>query len=198
MKKVKRKGFFIGFKRNVDESFNYISKGRRYIYFSISLFILSGLFGFFFNSHLSFINQFLKDILSQTSGLSYFPLIIKIFTNNAYVSLLSIILGFILGIVPLLNALTNGVVLGYVLAKVYAISGFTEFWKILPHGIFELPAVFISLGLGLKTGMALFSKKPVNEIKYRLIQSIKVFLFVVVPLLILAAIIEGTLIHFLE
>ena len=57
-----------------------------------------------------------------------------------------------------------------------------------------MPAVFISLGLGLKLGMFIFSKKPGLELRKRFFESLNVFLFIVVPLLIIAAIIEGILI----
>jgi len=69
---------------------------------------------------------------------------------------------------------------------------------IFPHGVFELPAVFISLGLGVRFGTFMFSKNALSELKHRFIGSIKVFFFVIMPLLVLAAIIEGVLITFFK
>ena len=75
-------------------------------------------------------------------------------------------------------------------------AGFFEMWRLLPHGIFELPAVFISLGLGIRLGTTLFNRNVKNidkEIFRRLRNSFKVFIFIVLPLLVVAAIIEGVL-----
>jgi len=69
-------------------------------------------------------------------------------------------------------------------------------WRILPHGIFELPAVFIALGMGLKFGGFIFQKEKIKSLREYFWNSLRVFLFVVLPLLIIAGIIEGTLIFF--
>ena len=122
-------------------------------------------------------------------------MIFFILQNNVQSALFSLIAGIFLGIPPLLSAVTNGVVIGYVLSKTYEIGGLAIWWRLLPHGIFELPAVFIALGMGMKLGAALFKNK--KEIKDKLYQSINVFLMIILPLLITAAIIEGLLISFL-
>jgi uncharacterized membrane protein SpoIIM required for sporulation len=61
-----------------------------------------------------------------------------------------------------------------------------------------LPAIFISLGLGLKTGMFIFQKDKIKILKKYLYNSIKVFLLIVIPLLIIAGFIEGTLMFLLK
>jgi stage II sporulation protein M len=188
-------------KKFMDDAFNYIKESRNYIYSSIILFFIFVLIGFFvipLNKGLSeIINNSLREILLKTVDLKGIELILFIFTNNLSVALYCIIFGAVLGIFPMLNIITNGSILGYVLAKVYSVTGnFSDFWKVLPHGVFELPAIFISFGLGIKLGMFIFSKNVGQEFKYRFLNSIKSFLFVVIPLLIVAAIIEGLLITF--
>ena len=185
-------------KKHIDDAFEYIKDSRKYIYFSIVLFLICVFFGFAFSSHLGILDQLLKNIIDQTSGLSGVRLILFIFSNNLNVSFLVVFLGSILGIFPFLNAISNGVVLGYVFSKVYQVSGFADFWRILPHGIFELPALFISMGLGIKLGFFIFSKDKINELRKRFISSLKVFFFVIAPLLIVAAVIEGLLISLLK
>jgi stage II sporulation protein M len=93
-----------------------------------------------------------------------------------------------------MNVISNGIILGYVMKGVWIDSGISNFWRIFPHGIFELPAVFISLALGLKLGMFVFSKNPGREFLSRLKNSFIIFVVVVLPLLLVAAIIEGILI----
>lgn len=185
-------------KKNIDDAFRYVQESKRYIYSIIGIFIFFIFIGFFLvplSPELSqILNKSLKDILLKAEGLSGIRLILFIFVNNVTVAFTGILFGVLFGVYPLLSSVANGTVLGYVFAKVNAISGISDFWRILPHGIFELPAIFISLGIGLRLGTFMFSKDAQYEFKYRFISSIKVFLFIIVPLLIVAAVIESLLI----
>jgi uncharacterized membrane protein SpoIIM required for sporulation len=60
--------------------------------------------------------------------------------------------------------------------------------------VFELPAVFISLALGVKLGMFIFSREKGKEFMRRARNSMIIFVCIVIPLLIIAAVIEGLLI----
>ena len=91
-------------------------------------------------------------------------------------------------------AIANGYILGFVSSMSVESAGVASLGKIIPHGIFELPAIFISLGLGLKFGTFAFQKNKAKSFKNYLINSLRVFLLIVIPLLIIAGIIEGTLI----
>jgi len=137
---------------------------------------------------------FLKQILEQTKGLSHLELIKFITLNNLQSTFFGIIFGIFFGIYPLISALVNGYVLGFVSSLSVNQDGLTSLFRILPHGIFELPAIFISLGLGLKLGTFIFNKKKIKMFKYYLLNSLRTFLLIIVPLLVLAGIIEGTLI----
>ena len=121
-----------------------------------------------------------------------------IFLNNAQSSFMGIVLGVLLGIFPVIATIANGFILGFVASLSVDSEGFFVLWRIFPHGIFELPAIFISFGLGLKTGTFVFQKKKFESFKNYLYNSLKVFLFIIIPLLIIAAIIEGTLIFFIN
>jgi len=69
-------------------------------------------------------------------------------------------------------------------------------WRLVPHGIFELPAIFISLGIGLKFGTFIFQKNKSESFRRYLWNSLQLFVLIIMPLLIAAAIIEGALITF--
>lgn len=196
--KPKRNGFFKICKKYVNDAFSYIWESKDYVYIGMGFFFLSAIAGFYFSSQLGFIDEILRQILDRTSNLTGIDLILFIFSNNASVSFAGLFFGIVLGIFPLINLAANGLVLGYVFAKVYAVSGISDFWRILPHGIFELPAIFISLGLGIRLGMAVFSKPIIRELRYRISGSVKVFFFVILPLLVVAAAIEGLLIILLK
>ncbi len=106
------------------------------------------------------------------------------------------ILGIFLGFVPLVVAVVNGYVLGFVASKTVAVEGWLILWRLLPHGIFEIPAVLISIALGLKLGSFLFTSKNKGwkEFWKWIKDVVRVFIFVIIPLLVIAGIIEGLLI----
>ncbi len=78
---------------------------------------------------------------------------LRVFTNNAYVAMQSILFGALLGLpipyVLLQNALNVGVS-GGLMAANDRLGLF--FGLILPHGLLELTAVFVACGLGLRLG----------------------------------------------
>jgi stage II sporulation protein M len=183
------------------QSFQFIADSRMFIYVVILLFFLFALIGFFI-SPLPILEErillFLQELLEKTEGMSRLELTRFIFVNNFQSSLLGMLFGVLLGIFPVLSVISNGYVLGFVASKTVEKAGILVLWRILPHGIFELPALFISLGLGLKLGSFIFQKQKFLSFKEYLKKSILVFLLIVIPLLLLAAIIEGSLIFFFE
>ena len=195
--KKKKQGIFKKIDEMLKDSLDYLSESKKYIWFVVGAFLLSGFFGFFCSAKLGFLDEVLRKIAEKAVGLGAFDLILFIFNNNIGSAFFSLIFGVFLGVFPLISTISNGIILGYVLKKVWEVSAFTNFWRILPHGIFELPALFISLALGVKLGMFVFSKDMKKEFVYRLYNSLKVFVFIVVPLLVIAAIIEGLLIALL-
>ncbi len=193
-KKIENRKRIFSLKKPFYEALNYIKESRNYIYFIVGVFFFSALFGFFYSEKLSFFDEILKNLIDRTEGLDGLELMSFIFNNNALNAFMGLFFGVVLGIFSIINAGTNGAVLGYVFSKVYAISGFNDFWRILPHGIFELPAIFISLGLGIKFGTFIFSKNIKREFVRRFYYSFLSFVLVIIPLLVVAAIIEGLLI----
>jgi ABC-type transport system involved in multi-copper enzyme maturation permease subunit len=65
---------------------------------------------------------------------------------------------------------------------------------ILPHGVFELPAVILAMAFGLRMGVCIMSPPPGFSISESLLLALadllKVFFLVVIPLLLLAAVAE--------
>lgn len=240
----------------------FLKSSSKAIVFITLLFFGSTLLGFLNANTLSpLITPILKDLIDKTSDLSGFPLIVYIFINNALTSFMGLVLGIFLGIFPIIVSITNGVILGFVLERTAQSVGFLELWRLFPHGIFELPAIFISLGLGinlslkilknyliknknnkakkiagiislllalvsifvlrLSTGISNYAitfslfiiglfylspfiflffiaDKKIRRFNIQAISSaLKVFFSIIIPLLIIAAIIEGLLITFL-
>lgn len=197
MIKNKRKGFF---RENYRESVGYIKDSRNFIYSIIIIFLSFSFIGFFVPAPPMLearILEFIEELLRKTGGLSQLELIKFIFFNNIQSSFIGMLFGIILGIFPVIATVANGYLLGFVAEKTAEAGGISILWRIFPHGIFELPALFISLGLGLKLGTFILKKNKLKTLAIYLLKSIKAFFYIVVPLLIIAAIIEGVLIFFL-
>ena len=196
MKKQKR-GFL---RENYKESLDYIRVSRNFIYSAIIVFLFFFFIGFFIKAPGILeerILEFIKELLKKTAEMSQSELTSFIFFNNLQSSFMGMLFGIIFGIFPILTTLVNGYLLGFVAKKTVEEGGIFVLWRLFPHGIFELPALFISLGLGLKLGTFIFKKNKLKVLSTYLLKSIKVFFFIVIPLLIIAAIIEGALIFFL-
>ena len=119
---------------------------------------------------------------------------IFIFFKNAFALLLSFIFSPILCLLPILALLLNGSLISFVSVIVaqeeslgFLLSG------LLPHGIFEIPALIIgeaaALSFGATTIMALFSKNRKIPLLPNFKQNLK-YLLIAFVLLIPAAIIE--------
>jgi len=195
-KKVKKKGIRNFFSENYSKSWKYIKESKKFIWIIVLLFFISAIIGSLFQPPevINAILNYIKEILNKTEGMSSFRLIGFIFANNIQSSFTGIIFGFAFGIFPVLASFVNGYVIGYVSSSVVSSSGIVSLLNLLPHGIFELPAIFISFGMGMKFGTFVFYKDKRKHFNEFFINSLRVFAFVVLPLLIIAAIIEGSLI----
>ena|SRR3972149_4548132 len=186
--------------KNYSESWNYLKESRKFIYAVVILFLVSFLVGFFVPAPekiTELIRSFVEKLLKETEGMSQFELMRFIFLNNLKSSFSGIVFGAFLGIFPIVSTMLNGYLVGFVSMVSAKSGGIFVLWKLLPHGIFELPAVFISLGMGLKFGTFAFQKDKSGSFISYFFNSLKVFLLIVMPLLIIAAAIEGSLIYFL-
>lgn len=194
VKKREEENFF---REEYKKSFNYIMESKEFIYSIILIFFIFAFIGFLFPVPEVFnekILEFIREVMKKTEGLSSLELTRFIFLNNLESSFFGMIGGFFFGIFSVAVSAVNGYILGFVSSMVIAETGFSSLWTLFPHGIFELPAIFISLGLGIKLGSFVFQKKKLSSFNNYFWNSLRVFIFVIIPLLIIAAIIEGTLI----
>lgn len=122
--------------------------------------------------------------------------------NNARSAAVSMALGLLPFLfLPAFSLLVNGVVIGGVLAVVAGQQGASVgqlvVFGLLPHGIFELPAILLAIAAGLWLCLnmcRLILKKPsALPLEEALPALLRLFLLTVLPLLIVAAAIEGYL-----
>jgi stage II sporulation protein M len=152
---------------------------RNIFLISLLLFLLIGVLGFMFPLFFEEqILEFIRQIIEQTRGLGPLDLSVFIIFNNLQSSFFAIILGIFLGIPSLIILIMNGYVLGFVASKTVAIEGPIILWRLLPHGIFEIPAVILSIALGLKLGGFIFKAKEKGRTLLFLLTTFLMFLIV--------------------
>ena len=139
-----------------------------------------------------------KDILGADGRISSGSL----FFNNLQATTISILLGFMPFLflpvwVILVNAGSLSVVFAMIKMTGAASIGKMIIFGILPHGIFELTALFLGISLGFyicKTLCIIVCKSNSGiRLKDELINVLRTYLLIIVPLLIIAALIESYL-----
>ena len=186
----KRNVFFV---ENYEKCWEFFCECRWYFVFALGIFALMFLVGFafpvFFREE---IFGFLAELVEMLEGKSSIELIGFIFFNNLKASFLAFVLGISFGILTLVVGVVNGYLVGFVAREAVMVEGIGVMWQLAPHGIFELPAILFSIGIGLKVGMSLFAGR--KSLKYSFIEGLRFFVFVILPLLLVAGVIEGILV----
>lgn len=183
------------------ECFSFIKSSKKYIWIITYLFFIFIFLGLFINlpqETSSRILDYLKSLVLPAQGFNFSQMFWFLFSNNVTTNFFGFLGGIFFGIFSLFNGIVNGFVLGFVLKLSILQRGVLSVWRILPHGIFEIPALLISLGMGLRLGTSFFKKTPEFSSAELFKKSIDTFLLVVVPLLIIAGAIEAALIILLK
>jgi len=137
----------------------------------------------------------LESIVSYYAPYSPFT-IIFLFLKNSLTALIAFALGPLLLITPILVLFLNGFVLGMVGNAVASqVSFAAALASLLPHGIFELPALVFASAAGLRLGLAAIRKvrAAISHTQFSiapdLAKSFKLFMAAII-LLLVAAVVE--------
>jgi len=181
----------------------YIYSLRFYILFIVVFFISSAIVGYLgflnelFNAALQYIQQLSENVKgfsdSYPPWVSFLLFFFVIFLNNAFTCFIDILSGPLVGIVPLFSAFVNGGIVGWFVQK----EGAIVLIAIIPHGVFEIPAFLISAAIGLRLGREVFRSRDERDLGGEMKRGLWVFLTLIFPLLLIAAIIESALITLL-
>ena len=200
MKNKRKYGKKFSLKKEYIKNLDFLKESRHFIYLAVLFFVIFFFVGFFLPAPESinkWIFEFVSELLKKTENMGFLELFGFIFFNNMQSGFFSMMLGSFFGILPLLSTIANGYIIGFISSATVQEAGFNSLWRLFPHGIFELPAVFISFGLGIKFGTFIFQKNKKEAFKEYLINCLRVFIMIIIPLLIIAAVIESSLIVFL-
>lgn len=132
----------------------------------------------------------LKNFLGTKPGFS--KLFLLIFLLNASSLFCNLISGF--GVVlPVFFAILIGMNVGIIAYEEGGIKALILMF-FAPHAIFELPAAWLSIALGIRLGMEIIT--PNANIRWIFYQNLSLYLCAILPLLFIAALIESALIYF--
>lgn len=118
----------------------------------------------------------------------------SIMTNNLSVSFTTFALGITAGIGTVWMMVVNGMLLGVIGAATWQAGMALQLWSfVAPHGVLELPAIFIAGGAGLEIarGMLFPGLLPRRESLARAGGRAARLVLGIVPMLVVAGIIEG-------
>jgi uncharacterized membrane protein SpoIIM required for sporulation len=176
---------------------------RWYIISSFSIFALGAIVSMILvlinvnNASMFLPEDLIAGIKSGKSGGSQwnYPLMSSyIMVNNISVSLKAFVLGITLGMGTIYVLFFNGALLGALTALIYSYGKPINYWSlILPHGVIELTAIFISGAAGLIIAKSILLPGEHSR-KHSLIKGAKKSISLVIGvifMLIIAGIIEG-------
>ena len=172
---------------------------KPYVLILTSIFVASFLAGTIaptsFQKEAAEASRFIADMLQ---GLSGGRLIYNILVHNVMASILILLSGVLFGIVPIFSMGANGFFLGVIYRQTAEMAGFSKAAiMILPHGVFEIPALLIAASYGLWLGVMTVQRMRGKEstlLRFQIEHAFRRYFAVVFPLLIVAAGIETALI----
>lgn len=143
------------------------------------------------------VSKAFKFLADEFQGLSGGTLFFYILSHNIMASILILFTGLFYGIIPILSMGANGFLLGVLYRRVAETLGYSKAaWMVLPHGVFEIPALLIAASYGLWLGVMAYRRmrgKENTPLRFHIGHASRQYLAVVFPLLIIAAAIETAL-----
>jgi len=134
------------------------------------------------------------SVTEQYLDLAGGTLFFFILLHNVVASLLLVISGLLLGIIPILSVGLNGFFLGMLYRQAADQVGYANAaLKVSPHGFFEIPALLFAASYGLWLGMSVLRRlrgKESDPLGVRINHAFEQYFIVVFPLLVVAAAIE--------
>jgi stage II sporulation protein M len=142
-----------------------------------------------------------QEVADNYRGLAGGMLYFNILAQNVMATIFVILSGVIVGIIPTFAVSSNGFGLGVLYRHAAEASGYSKAaLKVLPYGVFEIPALLIAASYGLWLGVMVVRRMRGKEstlLRFQVEHAFRRYFAVVFPLLIVAAAIETALILWL-
>jgi stage II sporulation protein M len=182
-----------GFSRRLE-----IARLRPFAVASVLLFCVAALAGglalVYFPQLALQLQELLKQFAQVFRGLPKLQLTVAIFFNNSLKTLVVILLGPLLGLAPIIFLIVNGAILGAVMPAAAASAGiWSSIMTIAPHGVLELPAIFLGTSIALRLGAHAWRRLTGRADKTLLAElgdGLWIYFSLIIPLLLAAAAIE--------
>ena len=133
--------------------------------------------------------------LPDIEGFDIAQIFFVIVFNNVTKTFFTMVLGVMGGLPPLFFAVLNGFFIGhfsYIVALDLSL-GFVAA-ALIPHGIVEIPTIILSSAAGMGLGYALINRlRGKGDLRTEFGKSILLYITKILPLLVLAAVLEVTL-----
>ena len=167
-------------------------KEARFSIFSAALIYIGAIFvGWLYSERFLFLEDQVRELTKGFVDKTAVVFIVKIFFRNLMASYTVACIISLWGIVPIFAAGANGLLLGWIISYAAQAPPAKLAMLLVPHGVFEWPAMFIAWGIGLWKGMGFRFQSVELSFGERFKKVNVVYFTVVLPLLIVAAIIEG-------
>ena len=134
------------------------------------------------------------DYRELSGGMLFFNILVQ----NVMVTMFVVLFGVVVGIIPTFVVGSNAFGLGVLYRQASEVSGYSKAaFKVLPYGVFEIPALLIAASYGLWLGVMVVRRMRGREgtpLKTHMGHAFRRYFAVVFPLLVVAAAIETALI----
>ena len=159
----------------------------------IALLVYAGscLGGWLYADALGFFQQAAGGLAGKFAGKGGADFIFSLFLHNLVATYIVMCLVTLWGLMPMVTAIANGLLLGWIVVTATGPSIYDAAAMLVPHGIFEWPAMMIAWGVGLWRGTGYRFNAIPGTYFQRWKRSNQVFFLIVLPLLLVAAIVEG-------
>ncbi len=168
-----------------------VKAAKAWILAAALVYVLAGGIAWSFPHHFDFLEPQFHALVEQFAHLGAWEFILRIFVHNLIASYLAMCFIVFFGVVPVAFAVLNGLLLGWFVSWMEEAAWYEILVMLAPHGIFEWPAMFIAFGVGFWRGWGY----RYGQANLTWLQRFKrvhcVFVVFVLPLLCVAAVIEG-------
>lgn len=178
--------------------YEYFNRNKNLIIVSVAIFLVSVILGVVFSENVKPIAmELIKRMLDEFPVETVSENATNLFLNNITANITIIAGGLLFSILSLFAIVINGILIGYVYSVTTPLIFFVG---VIPHGIFELTAIILSLTgafiitkIELKLIQALFAKRLHEELEHSKLYVKDVIFTVIISvvLLVIAAIIEA-------